>query len=128
MVYFYCEASTQIGFGHLQRCILIAQYLRNELGQTTAFCETSAAIKEHLNYYGIKTFEAIEKLPPKQIIIFDVAHDINLSAPEKCCKLISHLHQLGHKIIFLDGVNNHRFNPKSNTIPIIELVVTPYLR
>ena len=127
MFYFYCDASKEIGFGHLQRCILIAQYLKTALGKLIAFIETSATVKNHLNLREIDTITTIEALPPNQTIIFDVAHEKNLSSPEKCCQLINHVHQLGHRIIFIDGLGNHRFNPQSNTMPIVDLIVTPYL-
>lgn len=127
MVYFYCDASTEIGFGHLQRCVLLARYLQDTVGQSIAFIETSATVKNHLQRLGIKKTILLNELPPQQMIIFDIVHEKTLSTPDECCMLLNQLHQLGHKIIFIDGVGEHRFNPKANTVPIVELILTPYL-
>lgn len=134
MIYFRCDASHNIGWGHLRRCLVLAEEL-NKQTQTTFIISTPTqemldlitdcgasviglpavpSYKDELSYYPLEM----------ERIILDLGHRKTLNAPTEFTNYLQALEHENINTVIIDGLDDDEFrDPKA---PIVKAYVQPY--
>jgi spore coat polysaccharide biosynthesis predicted glycosyltransferase SpsG len=120
IIHFKCEASQRLGFGHLRRCLMLAEAFRAK-GAACAFIlppgdATAIAMVRGADFGLRHDDEGCENL------ILDLFHHDNRADPAKLCAYLETVR--GRKTIFIDGMFEDAFrDPRA---PRLTAWVQPY--
>ena len=134
MVLFRCEVSDQIGWGHLKRCLSLAQYLNEYVSTTFVVSHPDTRVLEsiaqagshsHLIPSGLTYKDEVTYYPDfgKNIIV-DLGHRISLSQPDEFVAYLTELNSLGYQVAVIDGLGDESFRDKA--APRIKAYIQPY--
>ena len=134
MIYYRCDVSEKAGWGHLSRCLILAE----SLTEHTQTCFIQAApmasvinkIKEigatiHEVPTGLSYEQEVAYYPTElQNIIVDLGHRQNLQNPEELLKYLDALARDGKDVVIMDGLDDDSF--RDQRAPRIKAYVQPY--
>jgi spore coat polysaccharide biosynthesis predicted glycosyltransferase SpsG len=134
MIYFRCDVSEKTGWGHLSRCLILAESL-NEHTQTcfilsiptTSVAQRIRAVGADIHALpaGLSYAQEIEYYPTGlQNIIIDLGHRHNLETPAALLKYLNALAREGKDIVIIDGLDDDSFRDKR--APKVKAYVQPY--
>ena len=135
MIYFRCEISEQIGWGHIKRCLAFAEALNNYTKTCFLIVDPTKYIKDSVKNigseiynlpYGLSYNEEISYYPTgaKQIIL-DLGHQKNLNDPKKFISYLNELNKRFFNIIMVDGIDKEALNNKDT--PKVMVNIQPYI-
>ena len=134
MIYFRCEVSETIGWGHLKRCIALA----SSLGNITKCCFLMVNPSEHVTQLINQSGSIIHSLPcnlsyaqeidfyptDAQNIIIDLCHRENLECPNALLEYLNTLNDQQYQVVIMDGLDDDSF--RNELAPIAKAYVQPY--
>lgn len=134
MIYFRCDASHNIGWGHLRRCSVLAEEL-NKLTQTTFLIKTpSQEILDFITYSGSSVIglpdvlsyeDELKYYPPEtERIILDLGHRKTLDAPADFVAYLEALEKENIETVIIDGLDDDEF--RDERAPKVKAYIQPY--
>ena len=134
MIFFRCDVSEAIGWGHLKRCITLAKYI-NEYSTTVFLMSRFTQVAQeaiekigsllHVIPEGLAYEDEIEFYPAScQNIIVDLGHRDNLSQPNEYVKYLHALTSFDCRVVVIDGLGKESFRHKE--APMIKAYIQPY--
>ncbi|MEZ5813483.1 MAG: hypothetical protein R3E13_01950 [Alphaproteobacteria bacterium] len=136
-VLFRADASLNYGFGHLSRCLQIAEGLEEDGLSCGFICgegdvETLERIQGagHAVYKipaGLVYHEEVDFYPPRlKALILDLGHRDNIQSPERLVPYLERLAEAGIPLAFIDGLFEDTFRPPC-PVPEFKAYIQPYL-
>ncbi|NCC20890.1 MAG: hypothetical protein EOM26_00335 [Alphaproteobacteria bacterium] len=136
MIFFRCEASNAIGFGHLKRCAILAKAL-NQVGEAVSFLvpEGGERMQAFLADQALPviTLPALSSLAEEvsyypgegRAIVLDLFHALNRDRPEALSRYLKQLDRAGWQVVFIDGMFGEAFRQEDS--PCLAVCVQPYV-
>ncbi len=133
-IYFRCEASPHIGFGHLRRCLVLARALYKAGAQPVfILTDDDNAARSLIGAEGFHTHavpaaagiaqEAASYPSDCRFLVTDLVHRDFQARPDILCRYLESLS--GRRVFFLDGMFDDAFRPAA-PVPEIFAVLRPY--
>jgi spore coat polysaccharide biosynthesis predicted glycosyltransferase SpsG len=138
-IFFRTEASHDTGYGHLARCLLLAQgFSAQNIKSVFIIDKTNHKFIESVLEKGFETFKIPTKISYEREIslypeecrylIVDLFHAEHRERPDMLEKYLSDLKtKTKIKIGFLDGVFSDSFKPSTESFPNMDIWIQPYL-
>ena len=134
MIFFRCDVSESIGWGHLKRCLTLSKNLNDFIPTCFLMAEFDQQVIEIIKNSGSSfskipknlTYEdEIQYYPkPCRNIIIDLGHRGTLAQPEMFVDYLWGLKKHGSQIIIIDGLSNESFRNKK--APKVKAYIQPY--
>ena len=130
-IFFRAEASSDIGYGHLKRCLQIASFVKSAGKHPVFITSKPEQIEGKFEVFeipeDISYIEEIEHYPDDvQNIVLDLSHRQNLDHPPNLKAYVDALVARGVQVVFMDGLLGEAFYA-TNALKGATAVVQPYL-
>ena len=134
MIFFRCDVSEAIGWGHLKRCLTLAKHLSDYEAVCFLFADVDEQVSELVKKMGfgfcqipngLALKDEIEHYPDScRSIVVDLGHRGNLDQPDDLVNYFLELDKLQFRIVVIDGLNEESFS--SDLAPRVKAFVQPY--
>lgn len=127
-------AGKEVGYGHLNRCLSIAECARKHALDTAFLVLGDGAdiVRKHGHaaieaaWPGILSPLPIEWEPARTVAIIDVAHPSIFSRQSELGALLQMQRKIAHKLIAIDSLGDYSFSTALPLIPV-DAIVAPYV-
>lgn len=131
---FCALAGPKFGYGHLNRCLSIAEFARKQglvtafhvLGQGADTLRKRGYTATETAWPGILSSIPVVGDAARTVVIIDVAHPSIFSRLSELGTLLQMLRKLGHKLVAIDSLGDYSFATALPMIPV-DAIVAPYV-
>jgi UDP-2,4-diacetamido-2,4,6-trideoxy-beta-L-altropyranose hydrolase len=134
LIYFRCDVSEAIGWGHLKRCLALAKHSAKYEAAYFLFTDVDEQVLQLVKKMGLGFCQIPNGLALKdeikhypdscRSIVVDLGHRGNLDNPDELVSYFLELDKLQFQIVVIDGLNEDSF--RSDRAPRVKAVVQPY--
>ena len=134
MILIRCDVSASIGWGHLKRCLSLAQQIKEYDEITFALKEYSDAAKKSIVDYGFcyitipkaatysEEVYRLQRISDK--IVVDLFHQVYISKPNKLTAYLQTLDRSNFKIALINGLGAEEYRERN--APMVVANIQPY--